>query len=129
MIFFFYFFFVFLGPHRGIWKFPDLGSSWSCSCQPTPQPQQRQIWATSVTYTTAYSNAGSLTYWARPRIEPASSWMLVGFVNHWSRMGTPQIYDFLNNDDMVVHNINDQKPILFSYTSYFIFPFILFVFK
>ena len=33
----------------------------------------------SATYTTALSNAGSLTHWARPGIEPASSWMLVRF--------------------------------------------------
>ena len=35
-----------------------------------PQPQQRQIWATSATYTTAHSNAKSLTHWVRPGIEP-----------------------------------------------------------
>ena len=35
-------------------------------CQPTPQPQQHQIGAVSATYT-----AG---------VEPASSWILVGFV-------------------------------------------------
>ena len=39
------------------------GSNQSCSCRPTPQPQQRQIRAASATYTTAHSNAGSLTRW------------------------------------------------------------------
>ena len=34
-------------------------------------------------------NAGSLTYWARPGTEPATSWFLVRFVNHWATMGTP----------------------------------------
>ena len=43
-----------------------------------PQPQH-QIQATSSNYTTAHDNAWSITHWARPRIEPASSWMLVGF--------------------------------------------------
>ena len=38
--------------------------------------------AMSVTYTTAHSNVGYLTHWVRPGIEPASSWVLVGFVNH-----------------------------------------------
>ena len=33
-----------------------------------------------VPYTTAHSNAGSLTHWVRPGMEPASSWILVGFV-------------------------------------------------
>ena len=35
----------------------------------------------SVTYTTAHSNAGSLTHWARPGIEPKTSWFLVGFIS------------------------------------------------
>ena len=38
------------------------------------------IWAESSTYTTAHGNARSLTHWVRPGIEPASSWVLVGFV-------------------------------------------------
>ena len=45
-----------------------------------PQPQQHGIWAKSETYTTARSNTGFLTHWARPGIEPASSWMLVRFI-------------------------------------------------
>ena len=46
-----------------------------------PQPQQYQIWAVSVSYTTAHVNAGSLTYWERPGIKPVSSWMLSRFVS------------------------------------------------
>ena len=65
------------------------GSNWSCSCRPIPQPQQRRIQAMCVTCTTAHSNAGSLTHWARPGIEPTPSWILVGFINHWSMTGTP----------------------------------------
>ena len=45
----------------------------------------RQICAVSVTYTTAHSDVGFLTHWARPWIEPASSWILVGLVS-----GEPQ---------------------------------------
>ena len=44
----------------------------------------------------SHSNMGSepclwLTpqFTARPGIEPASSWILVGFFNHWTTMGTP----------------------------------------
>ena len=33
------------------------------------------------TYTTAHVNTGSLTHWAGPGIEPASSWMLVRLVS------------------------------------------------
>ena len=50
-------------------------------CRPTPQPQQCRIGAESRTYTTAHGNAGSLTHWARPGIEPTSLWILVGFVS------------------------------------------------
>ena len=31
------------GHTHGIWRFPGQGSNQSCSHQPTPQPQQRQI--------------------------------------------------------------------------------------
>ena len=53
----------------------------SCSYWPKPQPQQCQIQAAAVTYTTARYNSGSLTHWARPEIEPESSWILVRFVS------------------------------------------------
>ena len=43
----------------------------------------------TVTYTTAHGNTGSLTHWTRPGIEPATSWFLVKFINHWATMGTP----------------------------------------
>ena len=42
-----------------------------------------------LTYTTAHSNNGFLTHWVRPGIEPAFSWILVGFVTHWATTGTP----------------------------------------
>ena len=55
-----------------------------------PQPSQHQIWAVSVTYTTAHGSARSLTHWERPGIEPTTSWFLVGFVNHCTMTRTPQ---------------------------------------
>ena len=45
-----------------------------------PQPQQLGIQAVSVTYTTAHSNARSLTHWGGPGNESSSSWMPVRFV-------------------------------------------------
>ena len=69
----------FQGRTCSIWRFPGQGSNWSCSCCSTPKPQQCQIRATTLTYTTAHGNARSLTHWARPGIEPVSSWMLVRF--------------------------------------------------
>ena len=43
--------------------------------------KQHRIWAASVTYTTAHSNAWSLTHWAKTGINPTSSWILVRFIN------------------------------------------------
>ena len=65
------------------------GLNQSCRCQPTPQPQQRGIQTTSVTYTTAHSNARFLIHWARTWIKPKTSWFPVRFVNHWATTGTP----------------------------------------
>ena len=39
-----------------------------------------RIQAASMTYTTDHGNARSWTHWWRPGIEPASSWIPVGFV-------------------------------------------------
>ena len=58
--------------------------------RPTPEPQQRRIQAESAIYTSAHGNAGSLTHWARAGTEPATSWFLVGFVNHCATTGTPR---------------------------------------
>ena len=61
----------------------------SCGQWPTPESQQQGIRASSSTYTTGHSNAGSSTHWARPGIESETSWFLVGFVNHRATTGTP----------------------------------------
>ena len=100
-IYLFIYLLSFLGLHPGVWKFPGQGSNWSCSCWPVPQPQQHQIRAASAAYATAHGNARSLTHWARPGIVPASSWMLVGFVNHWATTGTPRRHHLLKRVDHV----------------------------
>ena len=56
------------------------------------QSQQHWIWAISATYAVDYGNAESLTHWARPGIEPASSWTLVRFSTHWAITRTPISY-------------------------------------
>ena len=61
-----------------------------------PETQQCRIRMASATYTTAHGNAGSLTHWATPGIEPETSWSLVGFVNHWATRGTP--HGFLDSE-------------------------------
>ena len=62
----------------------------SYSRWPTPQPQQLGIWGRSVTHPTAHCNTGSWTHWLGPGIDPASSWMPVGFVTYCcATVGTP----------------------------------------
>ena len=70
-------------------NFQARGSNQSCSCQ--PQPQQRQIWASSATYTAAHGNAGCLTHWMRPGIKPTSSWILVRLISAEPRGELPLI--------------------------------------
>ena len=52
-----------------------------------PQPQQHPIRATSVTYTPACGNTGSLTHWVRPGIEPAFSSRLCQVLNQLIHSG------------------------------------------
>ena len=63
-------FFCFSGPHPCHMEVPKLGVKSELQLQPTPQPQRCGIRAVSVTYTTALGNAGSLTHWVRPGINP-----------------------------------------------------------
>ena len=79
---------------------PKLEVDQSCSCQPTPQ--QCWIWATSETYTTAFGNARSLTHWVRPGIELTSSLILVGFLTHWTTMGTPSFILFFGHTHSIL---------------------------
>ena len=79
--FFFFFFFLvfFLGPQVWHMEVPRLGVK-----------LELQLLA----YTRAHSNAGSLTLWARPGMEPLSSWILVKFVNRWATARTPNVWSF-----------------------------------
>ena len=90
--FFFFFFLLFRATHVAYRGSQERG--W---IRPTAaglyQPQPRRIWASSSTYTIAPSNAESLTHWARPGIEPSTSWLLVRFtsaVSQWELL--PEIY-------------------------------------
>ena len=56
-------------------------------------------------YPTAHGNTGSLTHWARPWTEPASSWILVGFVNRWAMTETPRILNLCS-----LHGRTYKKP-------------------
>ena len=82
-----YLFFLLRASHAA-YGIPRLGVEMELTLQAyttaiaTPEP------STSVTYTTAHYNARSLSYWTRPGIKPASSWILVGFLTHWATKGT-----------------------------------------
>ena len=75
-----------------------------------PEPQQRGIWAASGTYTMAHGNAGSLSYWVRPGIEPETSRFLVRFVNHSAMTGTPSseflILNLLHTEPPAIHELH-----------------------
>ena len=62
----FFHFFFFLGPHLQHMKVPKLGVK-----------SELQLLA----FTRAHSHARSLTHWARPGLEPASSWILAKFIS------------------------------------------------
>ena len=79
------------------------GSNPSCNLQPMPKPQQCQIQATSATYTTAHGNTRSLTHWARPGIEPATSCLLVGFVSPAPRWELRHFFFFLIEERELDH--------------------------
>ena len=68
--------FHFSGLHLWHLEVPRLRVESEFHQMPTyTQPQQYHIRATFAS--DAYSSAGSLTHWARPEIEPSSSWILV----------------------------------------------------
>ena len=108
------FFCCFLGRSCGIRRFPGQGSNRSCSRWPTLEPQQRWIRTVSATYTTAHGNAGSSTRWARAGTKPATSWFLVGFVNHCAMTGTPPEF----NSNFVFINSKLNSIIVLSYGKY-----------
>ena len=53
-----------------------------------------------MTNTTVKGNGRTVTHWARSRIKPAPSWILVSFIIYWATMGTPNIILMSNLFDM-----------------------------
>ena len=95
----------FLGSHLQYMKVHGLGMNWSCSCQPMPQLQQKDP-----------SCVISLTQWARPRIEPPSSWILVRFLTCWATMGLSKSAILIN-----VGNLRSQLNSWFILSFFFFF--------
>ena len=83
-------FFFFLGLNPWHMEVLRLGVKSELRCWPTPQPQQHGIQVKSVTYTTAPSNARSLTLSkARERTHILMDTSRILF--HYATMGTPSI--------------------------------------
>ena len=68
---------------------------------------------------TAHSNAGSLAHWTRPGVEPASSWMLVRFVNPWATTGTPDYVLLKMTQNGVGYLQNDVVKVYIFYSPKF----------
>ena len=78
--FFSFLFFGFLGPHPWHMEVHSLGVESELQLPIYTTATATRDPSPSEAYTTAHSNAGSLTHWARPGIDPMSSWILVGFI-------------------------------------------------
>ena len=84
----------FLKPHLWHMEVTRLGVKLELQLQAFTTAQQCQIWAAAVIYTVACGNTRSLTCWARPGVEPASLWILVGFFFFASSSHTLDIWRF-----------------------------------
>ena len=97
-VWFFFFFLVFFCLFRaapvGYGGSQARGPIGTVAAGVMPEPQQCRIRAVSVTCTTVHGNAGSLTHWERPGMEPSPSRMLVGFTTQWATTGTPRVVFF-----------------------------------
>ena len=80
---FFFFAFCFLGLYLWQMEVPRLGVQLELQllAYATATARPDWSWISSVTYTTAQGNAGSLTHWARPGIKPETSWFPVGLIS------------------------------------------------
>ena len=98
------FLFLFMAPlqHKDI---SGLGVKLEPQLKPMQQSQQHRIWAAFTTYAAAGGNAGSLTHWSRPEVEPTSSRTLCWVLNQLS------------------HNRNSGLVYLFHFVCLFLFLF------
>ena len=87
------FFFFLLATSAG-WHMADhrLGVKSELQLRTTPQAQQHQIQATSVTYAAASGNVRSLTHWVTPGIKCTSSRTLCQVLNLLSHNGNSKSF-------------------------------------
>ena len=88
LIFFFFFFFFFLRATLETYGSSlGQGSNWNYSCWPMTQPKQWSDLSCKCDLCGSCGCARSLTHSAsKARIEPASSWILVGLLTCWDTM-------------------------------------------
>ena len=98
-----FFSFCFLGPYPRHMESSQARVWIRATAAGLHHTQQPRIQAESATYTTAHGRTRSLTHWARPGTEPASSWILVGFCFCCTIMGTPTTIIFDCNRFIVMH--------------------------
>ena len=72
----------------------------------------------------SHSNTRSLTHWVRPGLEPASSWILVGFLTPWATRGTP-CWPISKSHLLIQSNSVISEPVFIdsvssTYVSYFL---------
>ena len=63
---------------------PRLVTKWELQLPVETTATKYRMQAVSATNTIAHKNAGYLRHRVRQGIEPAISWFLVGFLNHWN---------------------------------------------
>ena len=95
---FIFIFFIFLGPHLRHMEIPrlEVESELQLPAYTTPTAMRNLSHICNLHHSSQQRQ--SLTHSTRPGIEPMSSWMLVGCVNHWAMTGTPS-FIFLMNED------------------------------
>ena len=72
--------------------------------QPLATATATAMWEPSCIYTTAHSNARSPTHCARPGVELASSWILVGLITTEPQQDLPPPLIYLNHYRVLTHN-------------------------
>ena len=80
LVFFFFFFFFFRAAPMGYGNSPARDQIGTAVVSHSHSHSNLGPKLCLQPYTTAHGNTRSLTHWARPEIEPSSSWILVRFV-------------------------------------------------
>ena len=103
--FFFVVFWATPGAYERFWAGVESEPQLPACTTATATPDRNHVW--SVTYTTVHGNTRSPTYWVRPGIEPAFSWLLVGFLTPEPQWELPE-WGLLMSDTTSLQNSKDN---------------------